>query len=147
MTATEILRGYLLNARIYEILNTEYNQLRKNGDIKAQEYHEKISQGIKAGSPVENYIQRLETLQFMMNELGKLIFPVHRLIDDLSQSLVHGVNKDSLILEFMQCHYWENLTMSETARKIGITYRRCEKLRAELISDMKKYIKDTAQKP
>ena len=95
----------------------------------------------------ENYIQRLETLQFMMNELGKLIFPVHRLIDDLSQSLVHGVNKDSLILEFMQCHYWENLTMSETARKIGITYRRCEKLRAELISDMKKYIKDTAQKP
>lgn len=118
MKTSDILRGYVIHIRIYAILKDEYFQLKENGDISCQQYHERIKSGNNIRSPVENYCSRIYELERLMQELMKFIEPVKSLIYELN--LNHENKSYKIMLIIIECHYWKNETITAMSKRLGI---------------------------
>ena len=105
----KILHNYCLNCARLEYLRVELEELRCAGDIHVQDYSGRLSAGIGNAKPVENYVQKILTLEHRISVLEKYTVPIAQLHEDLRKS-TDAMSRNYLrILEYF---YFGGLTVS-----------------------------------
>ena len=142
MNIEDILRLYPVHVCMLKNMRTMYDALISYGDVEAQKYSERVDAGGSIKKPVEDYVQKKESIQSRISELEALTEPISALMFDLALGHVEGILKDYIMLEILKSHYWNNEPLIQTAQRLRLSRSRIRMYKDKLTGHAEKRYKE-----
>lgn len=131
------LYDYPKNSAKIDVLRLDLEVLRKNGDVKAQNY-EHTSRGSEGHSdPVLSFVEQVERLEKQIFKLERITTPITRLTRELKMS--KGARKADL-LQVLELYYFEDAQSKEIEEELHLDRKTLFRRRKYLVSLAGEYL-------
>lgn len=138
MKVSEVLRNYKIHCAMYKFFSEEYEHLSRMGDVKAQEYSERVDTGGHVRKPVEDHAQRLDYLSRVLRYLDEMILTVDMLEEDLEQGQERGGEKNSVMLNILRSHYIRGKPIKTVTARYDMSSQQIHDMKRCLLSEAEK---------
>ena len=131
--AEKCLYGYKRNMACLDILRQDLKLERAGNDVHAQNYQLTFGFSGEPSSPVQKYVEKLETLERRIKYLERWTVPISRLLKDLNSSYSLTGSKNADLLQIVKLMYMGETQAKRVKIELKLSERTFTRRRRELV--------------